>query len=67
MKKKRDGNVQQNRDNCTYQLVLGPGSLIPLPVTELGSASVPQSTPLTNLIMTLNCEASVEGPSHNAF
>lgn len=30
-------------------------------------ASVPQSTPLTNLIMTLNCEAPVEGPRHNAF
>lgn len=38
-----------------------------LPATEPSSSFVSQSIPLTNLIMTLNCKASVEGPSYNAF
>lgn len=35
--------------------------------TEPSSSSVSQHIPLTNLIMSLNCKASVEGPSYNTL
>lgn len=46
---------------------LSRGSLILLTVTEPSSAAASQYGPLTNLIMTLNCRASVEGPGYDAF